>query len=147
MVTVLVAILAGAGNLVLYRWKRNKAVVTLVPWWEEFCKLLAVLSLSGQPILPVHIVFGSLELGHAAWQGQRFLGLISFCIHGLTGGVAAYLAGAAGNVRGGLLFAVLGAATLHVLLNGAVVGLVFPTLGISGDPVDPSLGGRYNWRE
>jgi len=141
--TLLTALTAAGGNQILYRLLGRRAVVVLVPWWEEACKLLAILSLPERPILAVHLLFGALELGHATLRRQRFLGLISFCIHGLTGGVTAYTAGLTGEMG----IALLAAGLLHLFLNWAVVNLVFSTLGMSDHPVDPGLGGRYNEHE
>lgn len=155
MMSLAVAVLVAAaaaffGNRLLFSLQDRRALVTLVPLWEEICKGLAIWALPDRPILAIHLLFGLLEFGYSAWRGERFLGLVGLSIHGLVGGVAAWLLGKGTDPRA-LVFAVAGAVLLHMLLNLAVLGMVFPTLGLPGVVshfrIDPRLGGRYNEQE
>lgn len=155
MMSLILAVLLAAtaaylGNRLLFALQNQRALITLVPLWEEICKGLAVGALPGQPVLAIHLLFGLLELGYSAWRGERFLGLVGLTIHGLAGGVGAWLV-VNGPAPYRLVLAVLGATLLHMLLNRVVLGLVFPTLGlpglISNLSVDHSHAGRYNEQE
>lgn len=155
IISLVVAVLAAAaaaflGNRLLFHLQDRWAVVTLVPWWEEACKGLAIWALPGRPVLAAHLLFGLLEFGHAAARGERYLGLVGLTVHGLVGGLSAWLL-AGGLAPLGpftLTGAVLAAGILHTVINLAVLGVVFPTLGlpglISSDAIDPGHGGRYN---
>jgi hypothetical protein len=154
MISLAVAVLTAAiaaflGNRGLFRMQDRWAVVTLVPWWEEVCKGLAVWALPGRPLLAIHLLFGLLEFGYSAWRGERFLGLVGLTVHGFVGAVSAWLLSGSGfpgpfTLTGVVLTAVI----LHMLINLAVLGAVFPTLGLPGlvsrVEVDPKPGGRYN---
>ncbi|MFZ5817511.1 MAG: hypothetical protein ACOY93_19785 [Bacillota bacterium] len=152
LVVLVTALTALLGNRLLFRLYDRWSVVTLVPWWEELCKGLALWVLPGYHALPVHLLFGLLELGYSTWRGERFLGLVGFSVHGLVGGVVGLLLGGGPEPGARTLgLAVLAAGLLHMLLNLAVLGLVFPTLGLKGLScnlhVDPGPGGRYNEHE
>lgn len=151
LATLLAATAALLGNRMLFGLKGRWALATLVPLWEEICKGLAVWALPGRPILAIHLLFGLLEFAYSAWRGERFLGLVGLSVHGLTGGVVAWLAGGGAPGAEALGLAVVGAGLLHMALNRAVLGMVFPTLGLPGLTlnvhVDPRPEGRYNEQE
>ncbi|MFZ5822743.1 MAG: hypothetical protein ACOY94_00125 [Bacillota bacterium] len=150
LAVLLAATAAFLGNRRLIFRKSRWALVAIVPFWEETCKAMAVWALPDRPVLAVHLLFGLLELAYSAWRGERFLGLVGLTIHGLVGGGAAWLVGY-GPQSYSLGAVTLGAALLHMLLNLAVLGLVFPTLGlpglISNFSVDHSHVCRYNEQE
>lgn len=158
MIRLLLSVLAAAaaaflGNRLLFRLQDRWAVVTLVPWWEEVCKGLAIWALPGKPVLAIHILFGLLEFGYSTARGERFLGLLGLSVHGFVGGVSAWLLGGGMATVGPfpLVGVVLVAGLLHMAINLLVLGAVLPTLGLPGLvahlDIDPSSGGRYNERE
>jgi hypothetical protein len=121
---------AYVGNRLLFRWLGQGAAIALVPWWEEACKLAAIVALPGAmaPLLPVHVLFGVAEFGYDWWRSRQdgfFLGLLSFVGHGLFGGLAALIAARHGSLWWGYVVAGLA----HSLYNLAVLTLVLPTLG------------------
>lgn len=143
--TVMAAVTAAfLGNRLLFRLQDRWAVVTLIPWWEEVCKGVAIWVLPGEPILVIHLLFGLLEFGYSAWRGERFLGLVGLSVHGLVGGFSAWMLGGLVPLAEVLLLAGL----LHMVINLAVLGVLFPSLGLPGlllpFEIDPKGGGRYN---
>lgn len=121
------ALLSYLGNRRLFQLFGESAAVTVVPWWEEGCKAIAVLLLSGAPVLSVHLLFGSMELLYDVLRGRvegLYLGLLSLASHGLAGGVAALLA-----ERGsGLFWAYAAAGAAHTLVNVLLVSIILPVL-------------------
>jgi hypothetical protein len=129
------ALAAYAGNRMFYRGLGSLAAVTVVPWWEELCKLGAAALLPAVPMLFVHVVFGALECAYDIWRGRDdavFLGVISFAGHGLCGGVAML----AYDSMGSLGWAYLSGGLTHALYAAALVYAVLPTLG-PRLPADP----------
>lgn len=121
---------AYVGNRFLFSWLGQGAAIALVPWWEEACKLAAVVALPGAmaPLLAVHVLFGMAEFGYDCWRTRQdgfFLGLLSLVAHGLFGGLAALIAARHGSLWWGYVVAGLA----HSLYNVAVLTLVLPTLG------------------
>lgn len=126
--SVVAACAAYVGNRLLLGALGRGAAVSLVPWWEEGCKMLAILLLPAMPILPLHLCFGIVEFIYdiaRSRQNGLFLGALSFTGHGLFGAVAALLAAQTGS----FWWAYLAAAISHTLFSLAVLYLVLPTLG------------------
>lgn len=127
---VIAASAAYVGNRLLLGALGRGAAVSLVPWWEEGCKMLAVVLLPAMPMLPLHLCFGLVESIYdiaRSRQNGLFLGALSFTGHGLFGAVAALLA----TQTGSLWWAYLAAAISHTLYSFAVLYFVLPTLGSS----------------
>jgi hypothetical protein len=131
VLAVLGAVLgAYVGNRLLFRWFGQRAAIAAVPWWEEACKLVAIVAVPGAlaPVLPVHLLFGMAEFGYDWWRNRQdgfFLGLVTFVGHGLFGGLAALIAVRQGSLWGAYVVAGLA----HSLYNLAVMTLILPTLG------------------
>jgi hypothetical protein len=132
------ALAAYAGNRLAFGRMGQVAALTVVPWWEEACKLAAVVVLRRAPalsvralsafILPVHMVFGLIECGYDLWRIRNdglFLGLLTLSGHGLFGGLTALVAMHSGS----LWWACMAGGLAHCLYNLAVLTLVLPTLG------------------
>lgn len=125
--TVGAALVSYLGNRKLFAFFGASAAVTVVPWWEEGCKAVAIVLLPGSTILYVHLVFGALELLYDVVRSRGaalYVGLLSLAVHGLTGGVSAFL----WNGGSGLWWAYLASGATHTTVNLLLVSLVLPAL-------------------
>ncbi len=122
------ASVAGLGNRALFGRSGRGAIFVGIPWWEETCKLGAILVAPELPVLSVHVLFGLLEcienLRHTRPDGV-FLGVLALSGHGLAGGVAAL----ALQHLGGLGWAYAAAGVIHMIHSLVLIRLVLPTLG------------------
>lgn len=126
--TMAFALVAYWGNRLSLRCLGRRAAPFVVPWWEEACKAGVVLLLSGAPLLAVHLVFGALELTYNLILSRshgRFLGVLSFGIHGFVGAVSAVAIRQSQSMIATYLIAV----AVHSVFNLLVVYIVLPTLG------------------
>lgn len=128
MATLAAAAAAFAGNRWTYRRFGTGAAITAVPLWEESLKFLVALLLPTVTLLFVHGLFGLVELAYDWWRVEpeaRFLGLLSFAVHGLVGSFA--LLALDGGLGWGGAYAIAVAA--HAALNVTVLYVVLPALG------------------
>jgi hypothetical protein len=119
---------AYAGNRLAFEGLGGVAAVSVVPWWEEACKLAAWLLVPRVPMLYVHLLFGAAEFGHDCLSGREdawFFALLTLSGHGLFGSLAML----AQQWSGSLWWAYAAAGAAHTLYNLAVLYLVLPTLG------------------